>query len=158
VEDHEKLKAAIATVVFLQEEIKKKSISIHRLRGLLFGATTEKTEQVIGETRGGERATGKVADRKQTNKDGKGKPSGHGRNGAAAYTGARKVHTQHPTLHGGDSCPECTKGRVYPLAEPETLVRITGVAPLGATVYENDRLRCNLCGEVFCAPLQKRQG
>jgi transposase len=41
---------------------------------------------------------------------------------------------------------------VYPLAEPATLVRITGMAPLGATVYERDRLRCNLCGEIFTAP------
>ncbi len=27
-----------------------------------------------------------------------------------------------------------------------------GQAPLAATVYELDRLRCNLCGEVFTAP------
>jgi len=32
------------------------------------------------------------------------------------------------------------------------LVRITGTA-LRATVYEPDRLRCNLCGEVFAAPV-----
>jgi transposase len=31
-------------------------------------------------------------------------------------------------------------------------VRIVGQAPLAATVYELDRLRCNLCGEVFTAP------
>jgi transposase len=31
------------------------------------------------------------------------------------------------------------------------LVRVTGVAPIDATVYEFERLRCNLCGEVFTA-------
>ena len=31
-------------------------------------------------------------------------------------------------------------------------MRIVGQAPLAATVYELDRLRCNLCGEVFTAP------
>jgi transposase len=31
-------------------------------------------------------------------------------------------------------------------------VRITGMAPLGATVYACERWRCNLCGEVFTAP------
>jgi transposase len=31
------------------------------------------------------------------------------------------------------------------------LVRIAGQAPLAATVYELERLRCNLCGEVFTA-------
>ena len=46
----------------------------------------------------------------------------------------------------------CKKGKVYPQKEPRTLVRIVGQAPLAATVYELDRLRCNLCGEVFTAP------
>jgi transposase len=81
---------------------------------------------------------------------------GHGRNGASSYTGAKKVAVPHPTLHTGDHCPGCEKGKVYPLLgpnkEPRTLVRIVGQAPLAATVYELDRLRCNLCGEVFTAP------
>ena len=32
------------------------------------------------------------------------------------------------------------------------MVRIRGMAPLQATVYELQRFRCNLCGEVFTAP------
>ncbi len=31
-------------------------------------------------------------------------------------------------------------------------MRVVGQAPLAATVYALDRLRCNLCGEVFTAP------
>ena len=31
------------------------------------------------------------------------------------------------------------------------LVRVKGMALLIATVYELERLRCNLCGEVFTA-------
>jgi hypothetical protein len=62
------------------------------------------------------------------------------------------VKIAHPTLHGGDRCPGCSTGKIYPLAEPATLVRITGMAPLSATVYECERWRCNLCGEVFTAP------
>ena len=77
---------------------------------------------------------------------------GHGRNGAPAYTGAKKTSVPHPTLHAGDACPGCQTGKVYPQKEPRTLVRILGQAPLAATVYELDRLRCNLCGEVFTAP------
>src|SRR5450432_2005948 len=80
------------------------------------------------------------------------KPKGHGRNGASSYTGARKVTVPHPGLHADDPCPGCEKGKVYPQKEPKTLVRIVGRAPLAATVYELDRLRCNLCGEVFTAP------
>jgi hypothetical protein len=30
-------------------------------------------------------------------------------------------------------------------------VRLKGQAPIGATVYELEKLRCNLCGEVFTA-------
>ena len=37
---------------------------------------------------------------------------GHGRHGAAAFTGARRVSVAHKTLHAGDMCPECLKGKV----------------------------------------------
>jgi transposase len=78
-------------------------------------------------------------------------PAGHGRNPAAAFRGANKVAVAHPTLHSGDTCPECLRGRVYCQKEPATLVRFLGHAPLEATVFEMERLRCNACGEVFTA-------
>ena len=154
VEDYEKLKVAGATVVFLQEEIKKKRASISRLRGILFGARTEKTSKVLG----GGKAAAKDRNNKPADKSDKARSPGHGRNGAAAYTGADRVRTAHPTLHRGDHCPCCTKGSVYPMAEPEVLVRITGMAPLSATIYEDERLRCHLCGEVFTAPAPEEAG
>ena len=78
-------------------------------------------------------------------------PAGHGRKGAAAFTGANKVAVAHATLHSGDPCPECLRGKVYRQKEPATLVRFVGHAPLEATVLERERLRCNACGEVFTA-------
>src|SRR5271154_6594245 len=78
-------------------------------------------------------------------------PAGHGRNGAVAFTGANRVAVAHATLHSGDLCPECREGRVYRQKEPATLIRIVGQAPLKATVFEMERLRCNACGEVFTA-------
>jgi hypothetical protein len=77
-------------------------------------------------------------------------PAGHGRNPASAFRGANKVVVTHPTLHSGDTCPECRRGRLYHQKEPATLVRLVGHAPLEATVFEM-RLRCNACGEVFTA-------
>ena len=77
--------------------------------------------------------------------------AGHGRNSAAAFTGAQRVPIAHATLHSGDPCPECREGKVYRQKEPATLVRIVGRAPLEATVFEMERLRCNACGEVFTA-------
>src|SRR5882757_1408165 len=78
-------------------------------------------------------------------------PAGHGRNGADAFTGANKVAIAHATLHSGDSCPGCREGRVYRQKKPATLIRVVGQAPLTATVFEMERLRCNACGEVFTA-------
>lgn len=80
------------------------------------------------------------------------KSAGHGRTAAAEYTGAERTAVAHPELKSGDPCPECPKGKVYPQKEPKVLVRITGQAPLTATVYELERLRCNACGLVFTAP------
>jgi transposase len=71
---------------------------------------------------------------------------GHGRNAAGAFNGARKVAVQHAELKSGDCCPDCEKGKVYVQKEPKPLVRIIGQAPLTATVYELERLRCNACG------------
>jgi transposase len=86
------------------------------------------------------------------------KPPGHGRNAAAAYTGAEQITVAHPALHGGEACPGCESGKLYPQSEPAKLVRITGMAPLSASVYACDRLRCNLCGEVFTAPAPEGVG
>jgi transposase len=145
-EDCATLKATHETFAFLQQELKAKGASIERLRQIVFGSKTEKTNQVFGErgAQGGHRDGGKAGTRP--------KQPGHGRNSAAAYTGAEKVKVAHPSLHQGDGCPCCEKGRVYPVATPAVLVRITGMAPLGATVYEKDRWRCNLCGQMYVAP------
>src|SRR5262249_30272194 len=35
--------------------------------------------------------------------------------------------------------------------QPKTLVRVVGQAPVEATLYEMERLRCNACGQVFTA-------
>jgi len=143
-EDYAKLKAATETFGFVARELLAKTTTIERLRYLLFESKTEKTSSVLGD-----RVAASDAERKR---GAKGKQPGHGRNGAAAYTGAEKVKVAHPSLRQGDACPGCEKGHVYLLPDPATLVRITGVAPLGATVYEKDRWRCNLCGDVFTAP------
>jgi transposase len=60
--------------------------------------------------------------------------------------------------HAGDSCPECRQGKVYRQKEPATLVRFVGHAPLEATVFEMERLRCNACGQVFTADEPKTAG
>jgi transposase len=144
--DFKLISGGLETLAFLTEELHAQGASLKRLRRFLFGSTSETSDKILG----------KDQDDSPTDTDsGKAdrpKAPGHGKNGAAAYTGAARVAVPHPTMHAGDGCPGCEKGKVYPLPEPGPLVRIIGVAPLSATVYECDRLRCNLCGEVFAAP------
>ena len=107
--------------------------------------TTEKTRAVLPQPSSSEPAGEKPS------RDGEHPPTGHGRNSAARFTGARIVTAQHKRLHPGDACPECGVGKVYRQKEPKTLVRIVGRPPLEATRYEMERLRCNGCGEVYTA-------
>jgi hypothetical protein len=140
--NYEKLKVAMAILAFLMEELRSQKASIYRLRNMLFGPSTEKTSQVLGKNKDSA---------KSESSEPKEKKPGHGRNGASAYTGANKIHVPHPDMHSGDSCPHCT-GKVYLLGDKSPIIRITGMAPLFANVYERDQLRCNLCGELFTAP------
>ncbi len=147
-EEHATLTGIVDTVALMQAELQCKDASLERLRRMIFGATTESTRNVLGEKHGEPPAAGSTEEPTVPRP----KPPGHGRNAAAAYTGAEQVTVTHPDLHGGEACPGCTSGKLYPRNEPAKLVRITGMAPLSATVYACDRLRCNLCGEVFTAP------
>ncbi|MFQ5601356.1 MAG: IS66 family transposase [Candidatus Krumholzibacteriia bacterium] len=152
-EDRETLKAAVETLAFVTQELERKQVSIQRLRKLLFGPSTEKTSQVVGEVCASPGAADEAAG--PPGRGGAEKPKkkrkGHGRNSAAAYRGAEKVKIAHESLRGGERCPKCGQGKVYVQAQPAVLVRVVGMAPLRATVYERERLRCNLCGEVFTA-------
>jgi transposase len=105
---------------------------------------TEKTNALLDEA--GE--SGKAATQPDTNAA---PPAGHGRNGAEAFGSAQKVEIAHQSLKHGDRCPECGEGNVYGQKEPRVLVRIVGQAPLAATVYSLERLRCGACGQVFTA-------
>jgi len=125
---------------------------------MLFGATTEKAKNVL-ETSDKEEdsdesktSSGKPEDDPAGKKEKPGKKrKGHGRNGASDYTGADKISVPNTGLKSGDPCPECLKGKAYKMAIPKVVVRIAGNAPLAAKVYEMEKLRCNLCGQVFTA-------
>jgi transposase len=79
------------------------------------------------------------------------KRKGHGRLGADAYPGAHHIHVEHDRWHAGDTCPDCAHGTLYRLRDPARIVRIFGQAPLAATAWDCDRLRCSGCGDVFTA-------
>jgi transposase len=115
--------------------------ALHAMAALLTRSrTTEKTSAVTGDAAVGDAA------------EDEGPPaSGHGRNAASAFVGAPRIEIAHPNLKHGDRCPACGQGNVYVQKEPKVLVRIVGQAPLAATVYSLERLRCGACGQVFTA-------
>lgn len=142
------LKGLAESYLTMTEAVRSKQVSMDRLRGMLFGNQSEKADQVLGD-----QDAAVKEDRSRGKKPAKGrkKPKGHGRNGAKEYTGAETVSCPHDTLKPGDICPECKKGKVYLLPDPGLMIRITGQAPLAATIYAREMLRCNLCSKVFTA-------
>jgi transposase len=169
-QDAELIRAVFESYAYVTELVEDKNTTIRRLRQLFFGARTEKTEAVVGEKTGNADAPSERAAAAETgsdagveNTDEPSEPGdaatskGHGRNGADAYRGATRIEVRHPRLAAGDACPACDQGTVYAKA-PGLLVRIIGQPPLGATIYELQKLRCHLCGEVFTAPAPVEAG
>jgi transposase len=165
--DTKLIRAVFESYVYVADLVEDKNTSIRRLRQLLFGAGTEKTSTVTGrETEkttppssaaaATEVAAGQAnTDEAKTDASAEAEPApaspGHGRNGADAYQGAARIDVPHPSLSAGDPCPSCEKGTVYEKA-PGVVVRISGQPPLAATIYQLQKLRCHLCGQVFTAP------
>jgi len=144
---YQKLLAVLHTLGYVAQLLQTQDTTLGRLRQLLFGPTTETTRQVLA------RAGVDVAPPSPAAAP----PAphtvlGHGRLGATAYTGARHVRVPHPTLQAGARCPACGQGTLSAHTAPGLLVRFVGQPPLGATVYELDKLHCPLCEAIFPAP------
>jgi hypothetical protein len=163
-EDVALIRAVVEAYRYVVDLVEDKNTSIGRLRQLLFGSHTEKTKAVLGrkaDLRDAPAAKGAAADPEsvsgEVDIDGSNGTDeaparkGHGRNGAGAYRGAGRIDVPHPSLKAGDPCPACEEGIVYSKT-PGVLVRVAGQPPLTATIYELQKLRCGLCGQVFTAP------
>lgn len=167
--DYELLERFLASFAYLTELIEDKETTIARLRKIVFGPKSEKSKDVL-KGNGAEEAAPEAAGAPEGAGAAEGEPSteagrqleetkdeekeipGHGRNGAEAYPGAERIEVGHPTLKPGDPCPRAgCKGKVYRQKEPGVLVRVRGLAPLLVLVWALEKLRCNLCGEVFTA-------
>jgi hypothetical protein len=158
-EEYRTLQALVETFRYLTALLADHTTTITRLRQILLGATTEKTRHVLqqagldgGPRRADDDASGDGSRAPRARRD-----AGHGRNGAGAYAGARRLAIAHASLQSGDRCPGCAKGKLY-VGAPGVLVRLVGQAPIAATVYALEKLRCNLCGEVFTAAAPEAAG
>ena len=128
---------------------------------MLFGASSEKTDKVVGESQDvqppesqpNDECCGEqdeASDSTGSDEDSCQQAPGHGRYGANDYPGADQVTVPHPTLAVGDDCPDCQQGTLYEKT-PSVLVRFVGRSPLQATVYRMQKLRRHLCGKIFTA-------
>ena len=144
-DDYEIIKGLIDTHRLLNQAVEEKSSSIKRLLQMIFGHKTEKTKKISGSTKKNPRRK-------------KGKTKGHGKNGADDYTGAKTVKIPHGTLQHCDPCPACEDGKLYQQVKSGVVVRIKGTAPLLATIYEQEKLRCNICEKIFTAALPAEAG
>ena len=149
--DYQIIKAMVETIHLLSQCVDEKAASIRRLLRMLFGERTEKLENVIKNKEKDKSSTPKDSSGNGTDKNHKPRPKGHGRNAAAEYTGAEQIKVPHTTLKIGDNCPGCLKGKLYEMKVPKLIVRVTGKPPLPAKVYQMQKLRCNLCGDIFTA-------
>jgi transposase len=145
--DEEAVEAMAETIKVLHSAVEKKSSSIKRLLQMLFGSPTETSDRVLKDRKnpatGGDGDSAKASDKR--------KVKGHGRRGAAEYTGAERIAVAHESLRPGARCPECPNGKVYRLKKSASVLCVRGSAPLQAVRYELERYRCNLCGTVFTA-------
>jgi transposase len=160
------VRAVFESYAYVADLVEDKNTSIRRLRQLFFGAFTETTEAVVGQKTRNPDAIGPRDAGAEGLADGDGSTNesataaaskGHGRNGAEAYRGAARIDVPHPSLAAGDACPACGQGTVYEKT-PGVLVRIIGQPPLGATIYQLQKLRCHLCGQVFTAAAPEEAG
>ena len=134
------------TAPLSEPDCRKIKTALHTMaQALMAKRSTEKTRAVVDPGKHEPAAAEPAASPEK-------KAKGHGRTPASDYTGATQVDVPHPSLQHGDLCPECPKGKVYTQKEPRPLVRVVGQAPLAATVYNLEELRCNACGAVFTAP------
>lgn len=153
--DFETLIAIIRTVLLLYQAVSQKGQSIKKLLRRFFGARTESARNV--EKDSGEK-TCEQPQKSARSREKPGKKKGHGRNGAASYPKAPRIPVAHETLKRGSSCPLCLKGKVYPMNPPARVIRMQGHAPVEPVIFECERLRCNLCQEIFTAKLPEEAG
>jgi len=147
--DYETLQRMIQALLALRQAVQEKMITVKRLLRLLFGSPTERGRDLFGPA---EPAKAPKGDKRETQR------KGHGRKGAEAYPGAKKIPVVHASLRAGDRCPECLKGKIYKSVQPGVLLRLFASVPVQAKVYELEKLRCNLCGEIYTAETPEEAG
>lgn len=153
--DVARIRAVFESYAYVSELVDQKNLSLARLRKMLFGDRTETSANVLGTPRRGD---GPPADEREASAAATNANSntaqprrGHGRRGADDLPGAAHVQVRLDGLQPGDNCPACGDGTLYELNQSGVLIRFVGQAPVRVTIYDLQKLRCQLCGQLFTA-------
>ena len=139
-EYREQLISVLKAMVRLDQLVGMKDATIAKLRKI-FGKESERNSS----------HTKPASDKKEA----KGTTGGSGRRGHKEFGTAKVIEHSHESLKEKDLCPECHKGRLYPI-DPGVYVRIKGNLPLEPVIHRSEKLRCNLCGQVFEADFPEK--
>src|SRR5262249_27656531 len=120
--DAELIERLLRTVVMLLDLLERKSLSIKKLKAMIFGPRTERRQtsgraeeekSAMSEEKSEspptrtEQESGRSAERSESAERGE-QPwrKGHGRSAASASSGAKVVSCRHENLKAGDLCPD----------------------------------------------------
>jgi transposase len=141
----------IVLIVNLYEMLQKKRISIKEIKARFFidegsSSQTDKNKETSKQESEKQRADSEQQKAPETPVEKKPRAPGHGRNPAQAYTGAKKVYCEMEHLQSGSPCPDqqC-QGHLYEFKRPAKFVRLEGQPLVGATLYEQQILKCSKC-------------
>ena len=148
-------------------QVERQSITIARLKELLFGKASGETVDSEAveinkedntdapseeKTSSDANAEPAAAQKKSTDKPQSQKGNRNGRLGYKDYPGAEVITCEHDHLKPGDTCPLCRQAKLSLLKESQKKIVFTGAAPLVAQLYLLQQLRCGLCQAYFTAP------
>ena len=136
--DYDLILKILSFVNYLRNLLEKNRFNILSLLRRMFGLKTERKKGSARDHIGSDSKSGNLS------------PKTKGRNGKNDYPGAQRIAVAHECLKTGDLCPECTTGKLLE-AEPGVSYEWKGQAPIALTIYDLERLICNLCKSIFTA-------
>src|SRR5438128_918315 len=162
--DKDLIARLLQLVLMLLRMVESKNASISRLKKMLFGPRTDKTEQQQeNQSTTAQQPESTSKDQSDAQQQSNAEPvniaerkvrKGHGRLAAAKYTGANTVVCQDDNLKAGNACPhpDC-QGRLYDPKEIQEFIRFISRPIIDGTLYQQPVLRCHGCGARFAAKL-----
>ena len=97
------VESLLRTLQWMMALVEEKTLTLARLRRVLFGHKSETTEKIFPKAAAVDSSSSSGAASNP-----KPKPKGHGRKGAKDYPGAQRVPVPHPTLRAGELCSQCS--------------------------------------------------